>query len=601
MDRAQEQNPNFGRIARMGDSLPGVLGELRADLAEAWPECYPPSRSLDVLRERLMSARFQLAVLGQFKRGKSTFINALLGARVLPSAVVPLTALPTYIAWGSSLSVRVTLHGKGGVADLAPASTEAMHDELSGLVTETGNPLNRRGVARVDVFIPSDILANGLVLIDTPGIGSTLRHNTDAAIGVLPECDAALFVVSADPPLTEAEAAYLAQVREHVVDLHVVLNKVDYLSAAELDEAGRFLRTTLAAAGVAAADSLVFPISARHALDAKACGVGLEESGVAAVERWIADDLARGKAASLQRSVSSKACAIADQALADLSLRIRALEMPVADLERRAAEFSRKLDAIKAEREAAADQLIGDKARVAATLEAEAEQLREAAYEHLDAVARQMIADGGGRVEAAREALAEAIPDFFQARFATASAAFRETLEQLLAAHEARSDALIASVRETAANLFELPLAAVADADPIQLGHDPYWIGEELPATFIGPPAALLAGLLPRAARERRLRKELDEMLRTLVRHNVENLRWALLRGLDESFRAFAARLQDQLADVVTATQGAILQALERRRSHAHEIAPEAERLSRLLERLSALRPRLVSEAGETG
>ena len=65
--------------------------------------------------------------------------------------------------------------------------------------------------------------------IDTPGVGSTLRHNTEAAIAVSPQCHAGFFVLSADPPVTEAELVYLERVRPHVAQLFFILNKIDYL------------------------------------------------------------------------------------------------------------------------------------------------------------------------------------------------------------------------------------------------------------------------------------------------------------------------------------------------------------------------------------
>ena len=84
-----------------------------------------------------------------------------------------------------------------------------MREKLTAFVTEEANPRNVLNVARVDVFLPAQLLERGVVLIDTPGVGSTHRHQTAAADAVLPECDAALFVVSADPPITEIEIDYL--------------------------------------------------------------------------------------------------------------------------------------------------------------------------------------------------------------------------------------------------------------------------------------------------------------------------------------------------------------------------------------------------------
>ena len=85
-----------------------------------------------------------------------------------------------------------------------------------GFVTEEGNPKNRLGVEEVEILHPAPILQHGVVLIDTPGVGSTFTHNTRSTLNFLPQCDAALFVVSADPPLTEVETEFLKVVKSKV-------------------------------------------------------------------------------------------------------------------------------------------------------------------------------------------------------------------------------------------------------------------------------------------------------------------------------------------------------------------------------------------------
>jgi len=81
------------------------------------------------LGERLSEGRFHLAVLGQFKRGKSTFVNALLGARLLPTSILPLTALPTFVRWGQRPSARVQL-ADGTVVPHDPASSDFTLEEF---------------------------------------------------------------------------------------------------------------------------------------------------------------------------------------------------------------------------------------------------------------------------------------------------------------------------------------------------------------------------------------------------------------------------------------------------------------------------------------
>ena len=96
------------------------------------------------------------------------------------------------------------LQGNAPSREFAVHAADEIRDVLFRFVAEDANPENRLGVERVELFYPADILADGTVIIDTPGVGSTLRHNTEAAWRVMPECDAAFFVVSADPPITES-------------------------------------------------------------------------------------------------------------------------------------------------------------------------------------------------------------------------------------------------------------------------------------------------------------------------------------------------------------------------------------------------------------
>ncbi|TGC07422.1 hypothetical protein CUN85_11510 [Methanolobus halotolerans] len=81
-----------------------------------------------------------------------------------------------------------------------------------------------------------------VVVIDTPGIGSTYRHNTEVTMGFLPQSDAALFLVSVDPPITEVELAFLKDIKSRVSKLFFALNKVDYLTKTELVEALTFTK-----------------------------------------------------------------------------------------------------------------------------------------------------------------------------------------------------------------------------------------------------------------------------------------------------------------------------------------------------------------------
>jgi hypothetical protein len=104
----------------------------------------------------------------------------------------------------------------------------------------------RYGDLQVEISHPAPILHHGVVLIDTPGIGSTYDHNTDVTYEFLPQVDAAIFIASVDPPLSRAEKDFLVAIREHAAKLFFILNKVDYVADAERRELVEFLRTVLA-------------------------------------------------------------------------------------------------------------------------------------------------------------------------------------------------------------------------------------------------------------------------------------------------------------------------------------------------------------------
>ena len=196
---------------------------LLAALAELTEQRGEQDRATDgELRGRLREHRLRVLVAGEAKRGKSTLINAQLGRAVLPTGVTPLTALATTVRYGRG--ERVTAVFRDGRTEGYPLPA------LTDLVTERGNPGNARGLASVTVAVDAPILALGVELVDTPGTGSVYAHNTAEAETALETMDAAVFVLSADPPVSATERDLMGRVAALSVTMFVVLNKADYLA-----------------------------------------------------------------------------------------------------------------------------------------------------------------------------------------------------------------------------------------------------------------------------------------------------------------------------------------------------------------------------------
>jgi Dynamin family len=572
------------------DDLAVPLVRARARLDSVLSGSARYSRALAGLHQRLVEGRLQVAVLGQFKRGKSSFLNALLGAPVLATGVVPITAIATFIRWAAAPAVRVSYLDGRPDGELGAADTDRLREQLARFVTEEENPRNRRGVARVELLCPAPVLQHGIVLIDTPGVGSTLQHNSDAALEVLPECDAGFFVLSADPPVTEAEIAYLERVRPHLARLFFVFNKIDYLAAEERGVALAFLRRSLRDHMPAIADAPIFTLSARQALAACQTGdaAGLAESGLAEIEHHLVAFLAPEKVGSLRQAVAAKAGVVLDAALMDLALAIRALEMPAEELERRAGEFTVALEAIERQRLVARDLLAGDRRRAVERLETQAAELRREARRALLAVLDATLREAPSRAEiAVKGAIATAIPEFFEPKLVEMSRDFAALVDDILKGHVERAAALIATVRATASELFEIPPVLFDEAESSAIHREPYWVTERSSDGLEQLGGGFVDRLLPSASRASRLAKHLAGEIGELVDRNVENLRWATLQNLNAAFQRFAAGFDERLAETIEATRGAIEAAADKRRAHADGARAE---LLRLRQEAAALR-----------
>lgn len=189
------------------------------------------------LFQRVSEGRFYVACIGQFKRGKSTLLNALLEDRILPTGVLPVTTVPTVVRYGTSRSARVRFQG-GNWIDIDPV-------KLTEYVSEENNPENQKRVAGVEVFCPSRLLAEGMCLADTPGLGSVFGGNTAATQAFIPHIDAAIVVTGADPPIAGDELKLVEEVAIHVRDLILVLSKADKTLDADREVAMSFTRDLL--------------------------------------------------------------------------------------------------------------------------------------------------------------------------------------------------------------------------------------------------------------------------------------------------------------------------------------------------------------------
>ncbi len=560
----------------LSELLERTMGLVRAP----GPESSIAAQKLESLRDRLAKDTFHLAVLGQFKRGKSTFLNALLGQEVLPTSVVPLTAIPTFVRWGACLRARIVYLDDRPEEEFETANGKDLNAFLSRYVTEEANPQNHLGVLQAEVFHPADILARGLVLIDTPGIGSTFQHNTETTLNFLPQCDAALFLVSADPPVTEVELTFLKEVRRKISRLFFIFNKVDYLRDTDREMALAFFRDILLTEVDMEEGIPIFPLSARDGFEARLSGDhGMAAaSGLLEVYNHLVHFLMQEKTRVLHGALARKAEDLVAQIRMQDELRIRSLQIPIENLEERLGVLEKNIEKAGGQRTTAEDLLKGDRKRALELLEEQSADLRDKAHNYLEKIVTAALAEAPGGVsleKTAKQALIEAIPGFFERELGNLSTEFDRHVTDVLQPHQERADDLIETVRKAAAELFDIPYHAPESSEVFETTTQPYWITHKWNTSLNPVPAGLFDWALPASMRRTLLLRRFMRQMDDLILHNVENLRWATLQNLDRAFRLFTGSLDDRLAETIAATHGAVKAAIDRRREHAEQTADD--------------------------
>lgn len=216
-------------------------------------------RRFQEAREQL-NGLFLLVIAGEFNSGKSSFINALLGERVLPEGVTPTTD-----------RINILRHG--------PQVSEHL---LEAYLLERTHP--------------ADVLRE-INIVDTPGTNAIIRRHEELTRDFVPRSDLVLFVTSADRPFTESERAFLEQIREWGKKIVFIVNKIDILPRSEeREEVIRYVNEN--ATTLLGETPQIFAVSARQALEARGGG-GIdgqggkedeelwEESGFGAVEEYL--------------------------------------------------------------------------------------------------------------------------------------------------------------------------------------------------------------------------------------------------------------------------------------------------------------------------
>lgn len=314
-------------------------------------------RCLESARTRLEHGRLSVVVCGEFKRGKSSLLNALLEEPGLfPVDSYFATSVITIASHAASESVTVALDDGADGVTCKPIT----RGEIASYATESGNPGNVKKARLITIDTPNPRLSSGLTFVDTPGIGGVYEEHSAVTLGILPSADALMFVTDATQPLAEselafiAEAARIARVTDDVDGQLFVLTKTDVV-----DDVDRMLANTqakLAAVTGRAANAVrVIPVSALSKLAYLANGDEdyLEQSNFGELEQALWASLGRRRAKALLagafRDLDAQVQALLKPIEAELEALNRNSQGDVQDLVHRAKDGAARLEALGGE------------------------------------------------------------------------------------------------------------------------------------------------------------------------------------------------------------------------------------------------------------
>lgn len=284
-------------------ALAGLDRGRQLAMAKARPDL---AQTLDGARTKLDGRTIGVAIVGEFKRGKSTLVNALLQTAVCPVDADEVTVVPTLVSYGETAGATVYLEEADESGQ--PRAQAIELTALTDWIAESGNPGNRRGVRSVQVRLPRRFLRGGLCLIDTPGVGGLDSAHGIITLGALDQADGVVFVTDASQELTAPELDFLRQALDRCPRAACVITKIDlypeWRRIVEIDE--KHLRT-------AGLDIPVIAVSSFLRLRSRRDPTLADESGYAALVEFLARGVVRAATAAAAGSAARDVEFVAEQ------------------------------------------------------------------------------------------------------------------------------------------------------------------------------------------------------------------------------------------------------------------------------------------------
>jgi GTP-binding protein EngB required for normal cell division len=554
--------------------------------------------NLQEISEKLAGNYFHLVVLGQFKRGKSTFINSLLGEKVLPTAVVPLTSIVTLIKHGEkeTIEVHFTNGQKKTISRL----------QLSDYVTERGNPENEKEVKHVEVSYPSDYLKDGVFIIDTPGVGSTFENNTEMTYNYLPRVDAALFLLAVDPPISQAEITFLKDVKQYVEKIFFIQNKIDYMSEEECQESMLFSKQVIEEA-IGSDNIRIHPLSAKLALEGKQTNSKkrLKESGLPEFDTVLGTFLLQEKGKTVLRSALNNTRKLLSDEEFAIELERKAIATPLATLEQKIQLFQEKMEAVRRDREDNTYYFEGEVKRLTDMLDRDLERLKKV---EIPKLLKELEVTGEKHqhkstteyVRLLEKALHDTIIRTFDDWIIQEEDRLNQEYGRVSKRFSQRTNEIIDAIVNASAELFELKLERFTSEEALSSDSRFYYMLGDPPKFFDleGALDFFSQKILPKGLSQGMVLRDLQKKLPEKIDMNCGRVRWDFTNRINQSFRKFRWDLNLKIDATEEGIRKAIDKAVDLKKASSAEVKKVTALIDEQWQQLQSIKGELQGQEG---
>jgi tRNA U34 5-carboxymethylaminomethyl modifying GTPase MnmE/TrmE len=567
------------------DSLFGVVERLR-DIVRA-----ETAKSLSGIKAKLQEEAFNLVILGQFKRGKSTLINALLGETILPTAIVPLTSVVTILRYGPDLRVEIQY--------LDERRQDVSLSDLPAFITERENPQNTKGVKEVTVYYPSKYLKDGVRIIDTPGAGSVYSHNTEVAYSFLPHVDAAVFVVSADPPISKSEHQFLKDMRAYVDKFFFILNKIDQVNEHDRREALEFTLQILED-DLGVGKVKIYPLTARWALDGKkTCDNDLlKRSLLPDFEKELQSFFIHEKGKVFLKSIINSLMKFASDETISFQIEQEATKLPLENLKEKILRFEEEMKTISRDREHNEYLLKGNLGKIISQMDEEITLFKRERLPVLqDGLEKEYLCKverGGGDLRGELEQfVSDSIREIFNSWRQELTEKISSRMEEVHLDFAAKTNRTIDRVLSLTGDIFELKLNPFTSVETLSRKSDFYFLLKDDP---VGLELIQLAvtSALPRFLAGKMILKNMKTSVAELLDRHCGRVRYDLVNRLNGTVKDFQQNLNEKLDLTLAGIRASFQKALALHQSSKNDVASNLGELSKRIDSIAAIRSELL-------